>query len=532
MEGYRVLLVDDEEELRAGIRRKIDWDRLGFTLSGEAGNGEDALELAEQLNPDVVLTDIKMPFMDGLELCRRLKEQLPAVRLIVFSGFDDFEYARQAIGMNVFEYLLKPINAAELSQVLARLREDMDAHRAEQQNVQILRQRYEDSLPVLRGLFYSRILDGRLKEGQIAERAARYEISLSGKNWVTARIHVSSLGDDPDDLILLSVQGFCQENFSLAGCDTHWLLYDDDVALLVSFPDDVQIYTLIHELERIRAIAEKVLRLNLTIGIGAPVDALSNLARSARGAEAALDYRMLLGAGRTFYIGDLEPPQTTQLIFGEADERELINVVKLGTPEKVRQFLNTITQRARETTLSQYQCFFLELLTCLIRLARTADISLESVFGPGFSGAVQLTDFSSPAELGLWVEQRCLLLQGVFNQRRTDTTLRAVDKARTFIAEHYMDGELSVETLCDHLHLSPAYFSTLFKRETGMSFIAYLTNVRMEAAASLLRDTEEKTYLIAQQTGYLDPNYFSYVFKRQYGISPSKYRTEHRQALQ
>ena len=108
MESYRVLLVDDEEELRAGIRRKIDWESLGFHLCGEAENGQDALELAEQLNPDVVLTDIKMPFMDGLELCRQLKEQLPAIRLIIFSGFDEFEYARQAIGMNVFEYLLKP----------------------------------------------------------------------------------------------------------------------------------------------------------------------------------------------------------------------------------------------------------------------------------------------------------------------------------------------------------------------------------------------------------------------------------------
>lgn len=532
MEAYRVLLVDDEEELRAGIRRKIDWDSLGFSLCGEAGNGQDALELAEHLNPDVVLTDIKMPFMDGLELCRRLKEQLPAVRLIVFSGFDDFEYARQAIGMNVFEYLLKPINALELSQVLARLHADMDTQRAEQQDVQALRQRYEDSLPLLRGLFYARVLDGQLKPSQISERAARYEISLNGDSWVTARIHVSALGDDPDELILLSVQGFFQENFSLSCCDSRWLLYDDDLALLASFPGTVQIYSLIHELERVRAMAEKVLRLKLTVGIGAPVNDFSQLMRSAQGASSALDYRMLLGTGRTLYIGDLEPRQTGQLTFGESDERELINAVKLGTPDTVRQFLGDIIQSARETTLSQYQCFFLELLTCLIKLARAADIPIDSVFGPGFSGAVQLTDFSSPEELGHWVEERCLRLQTVFGQRRTDTTLRAVDKARTFIAQHYTDTELSVEMLCDHLHLSPAYFSTLFKRETGMSFTAYVTNVRMDAAAELLRNTDEKTYLIAQQIGYLDPNYFSYVFKRQYGTSPSKYRAEHRQSTQ
>ena len=112
-----------------------------------------------------------------------LKGTAPAVRLIVFSGFDDFEYARQAIGMNVFEYLLKPINALELSRVLARLHADMDTQRAEQQDVQALRQRYEDSLPLLRGLFYARVLDGQLKPSQISERAAGYEISLNGDSW-------------------------------------------------------------------------------------------------------------------------------------------------------------------------------------------------------------------------------------------------------------------------------------------------------------------------------------------------------------
>ena len=173
MEEYRVLLADDEEEIRTGISRKIDWAALGFSLVGEAGNGEEALELAEQLRPDVVLTDIKMPFLDGLELCRRLRQSLPAAKLVVFSGFDDFEYARQAVSMGVSEYILKPINAPELMEVLNKLREQLDRQRLERRDMETLRRRYEESLPILRELFYTRLLSGQLPADQVRDRAAR-----------------------------------------------------------------------------------------------------------------------------------------------------------------------------------------------------------------------------------------------------------------------------------------------------------------------------------------------------------------------
>ena len=525
MDKYRILLVDDEEELRAGIRTRIDWNALGFELAGEAANGRDALELAEQLRPDVVLTDIKMPFMDGLTLCRQLKQQLPAVRLVIFSGFDDFDYARQAIGMNVFEYLLKPITSEDLSGVLVRLRKTMEEERIRQQDMEKLRRSYEENLPVLRGQFYTRLLSGQLKANQIMERAARYEIEFSGKSWVAAEIHVSNLGEDPDDLILLSLKNFFEENASLSDCQFHWTLYDDDLAVIAAFEEYPRVYGLIGELERVRALGEPLLGLQLTIGVGLGVKQPAQLAQSIHGAKSALEYRVILGPGRTLYIGDLEPRSTNTLPFDETAERELVNAVKLGTPEQVRAFTEGwLRQAQNETSLSQMQCFFLELVACLMRLAREAEIPQEEVFGPGFTGAVQISDFGGPQQLGSWVEERCLHLQELLRRQRSYTTARTVDKAREFIGENYADCNLSVEMLCEHLHLSPAYFSTMFKRETGMSFTAYVTQVRMEAAVELLRSSEEKTYLIAQQTGYLDPNYFSYVFKRYFGTSPSKYR--------
>ncbi len=234
MEEYRVLLADDEEEIRSGISRKIDWASLGFALVGEAGNGEEALELAEQLRPDVVLTDIKMPFLDGLELCRRLRVSLPGARLVVFSGFDDFEYARQAVGMGVSEYILKPINAPELRQVLEKLRDQLDRQRLERRDMETLRRRYEESLPVLRELFYTRLLSGQIRPEQVQDRAARYEIDLPQGLWTAALVHVDGLGDEGerDELLLLSVQSFLEKHFALEGCAARVVLYGDMAALL------------------------------------------------------------------------------------------------------------------------------------------------------------------------------------------------------------------------------------------------------------------------------------------------------------
>ena len=528
MEEYRVLLADDEEEIRVGISRKIDWTALGFALVGEAGNGEEALELAEQLHPDVVLTDIKMPFMDGLELCRRLRQTLPGARLVVFSGFDDFEYARQAVSMGVSEYILKPINAPELIQVLDKLREQLEAQRLERRDMETLRRRYEESLPVLRELFYTRLLSGQIRPDQIQDRAARYEIELPEGLWTAALVHVDGPGDEGerDELLLLSVQSFLEQHFALEGCSARVVLYGDMAALLLHLDREDRLYPLLEELERLSRLSQSYLGLRLTTGVGLVCRGAEELDRSAAGARSALDYRVLAGGGRVIYIGDLEPQSTAELSFEEEDQRLLANAVKLGTPEQARQAADRLMERLRQTGLSLSQChlFLLEVVTCLVRLTRSGGVAVEEVFGANFTGAVSLSDFSSLEELGDWLGERCLKLHDLLGRQRTDSAWRLVEQAKEYIAGHYRDEGLSVETLCSHIHLSPTYFSTLFKREVGMSFTAYVTQVRMDEAVRLLRDTDEKTYRIAEQTGYSDPNYFSYVFKRQFGLSPSKYR--------
>lgn len=527
MGPYKVLLADDEEDIRVGISKKMDWASLGFVLVGQAENGREALELAEQLQPDLVLTDIKMPFMDGLELCSILTRRLPASKFVVFSGFDDFDYARQAIGMNVSEYILKPINAAELTAVLRKLRERLDRERTERQDVENLRRLYDESLPTLRNLFLSRLMDGQIDRDRVSELASRHQVCLEGGAFAAAIIHIDG-HKDRRELLSLSVQKLFEENFSAQGCVCRPFLYNGSVALLAAMEDGSRIYGVIDAADRVCSLAESYLGLRLTVGVGLPLEDPGDLPRSAEGARNALEYRGLVGKGRTIFIGDLEPSGRLYLSFDENDERELVNAVKLCGEEEVREAVDRLVDKLEASGLpmSQLHLFFLELFTCLLRLSRGSGLDLDEVFGPGFMGTVQAMDFNSPQELGAWCRDRCLRIWELIRSQRTDSAWRAIERAKDYIAGHFSDSDLSVETLCRYLHLSPAYFSTLFKRETGMSFTAYVTEVRMNEAAALLRGTEEKTYIIAEKTGYPDPNYFSYVFKKRFGVSPTKYRAE------
>ena len=164
---YGIMLVDDEEEVRKAIIRKMDWEQLGFYVAGDAENGQDALEKVEILEPDVVMTDIRMPYMDGLTLAARIREKYPSTKILIFSGYDDFEYAKQAIKLGVTEYILKPVNGQELARILKKVRVSLDQEISQRRDIDALRESYLGSLPILRELFLNDLVRQRADRASI-----------------------------------------------------------------------------------------------------------------------------------------------------------------------------------------------------------------------------------------------------------------------------------------------------------------------------------------------------------------------------
>lgn len=193
MSQYSVMLVDDEEEVRQAIIKKLNWEEAGFQVIAYAENGEEALELAENLRPDVIMTDIHMPFMDGLTMCRKLKSIAKNTKIIIFSGYDEFEYAREAIQLEVEEYILKPIDAVKLKQVFERIKKSLDEEIEEKRNVERLKNYYYESLPVMKEQFMGSLLEGTLEENKIEELKNLYDNELDANYYAVAVIRSETL---------------------------------------------------------------------------------------------------------------------------------------------------------------------------------------------------------------------------------------------------------------------------------------------------------------------------------------------------
>lgn len=550
MSLYRIILVDDEEEVRKGIIRKIDWENLGFQVVGDAENGEDALEKIEQLEPDVVMTDIRMPYMDGLTLCSRIRQKYPSIKILIFSGFDDFEYAQTAIKLNVTEYILKPVNVEELTEILNRVRDNLDEEIEQRRNVSLLRESYRSSLPILRELYLNDLVRGGADTSMLEQKLQEYEVDILGaRKWLAVVIDVEleeaehgwetgSAADSPDsqtplrqekELIPISVRKLFEDNLK-DYCRFTIFNSTAGITMILAVDDSNSQTGLIDLLGDICKETKRILEVSVTIGIGHNCTALEQIGRSYQSAVDALGYKAIVGTGKPIYINDVEPVSRGKLQLESKDESELIAAIKFGPRENIETVVQTLTGRMGDAKVHvrQQQVYMMGMINCMTRLMQQYDLNLGEMFGSEDNYMELITSVQRRDDFAVWLVQVACRMHEAMNQERDNTTKKVILDAKQYIQDHYQDPDLSVEMMCRQIHMSPAYFSTLFKKETGQTYIAYLTEVRLDHAVELLNTTEDKTYVIAQKVGYQEQNYFSYVFKKQFGVSPTKYRSASR----
>jgi len=527
MNEYSVLIVDDEEEVANAIIAKIDWKSMGFSLPVYAANGLDALDRAEENQPDVVMTDIKMPYMDGLELSRHLKKQYPNIRIVFFSGFDEFEYVKEAIHVQAEEYILKPVDADELKAIFLKIKDSLDKELEAKQNAKLLETYYQESLPVLQENFYSSLVEGKIEDQDIEKNIQDYQIDLHGPYYCIAVIHTSSK-HVPEGistmLLAVAVRRLAEERLDQKW-ETKFFSNLGNTVALAQLSDEQQVQKLTDDLDAFCRLAKTVCKAVVTVGVGQICSRLSEIDNSYTGARNALSYRVLYGTGKAINITEIAPQESAEPHRNEQDQlQHVFKVTRINDAESLKHAVHDYISNVVSTysNIQEYHIFVMGLVSELSQFAKNNQLDLEQTFQSN-EDILMTVQRMEKDELEKWLFEICLRMQAMMKETRKSTTKTFVTKAQDYVYENYSDIDLNVEKVCEYLEVSSAYFSTVFKKETGKTFTNFLTDIRMSKAVDLL-DKDEKTYEVAQKVGYSDPNYFSYVFKKQFGISPSKYK--------
>ena len=392
MDLYKIMLVDDEEEVRTSIIKKINWEANGFEVVGDAENGRDALEKIEILEPNVIITDIRMPYMDGLALAESLRQKFPSIKVIIFSGFDDFSYAKEAIRLGVAEYILKPVNVDELTEILKRVRAKLDEEIESARDIDILRESYRMSLPVLREQFLNKLIikRGLFDEPSIDGHLAEYGMNIGNANkWVVCAVNIELENANirgellkEKELIPIYVKKFIEEKLSPYYRNVVFdSVQDAEPVIIVAIDDDNSQTALTDVMRDVCKTAKRVLGVGITVGIGRSSQTLSDISASYKTAIDAVGYKKIVGTENVVYIHDVEPVSTGVLRFEEKEEEELVSAIKFGGEERIAEVVTGLADKLDEVKVHsrQYQAYMLRILTCIMDLMQQYEISLAGL---------------------------------------------------------------------------------------------------------------------------------------------------------
>ncbi len=536
---YKLLVVDDEEEVRQGLILKMEWHKYNCEVIGEAQNGMEALDMIEENVPDIIITDISMPLMNGLELSEHIQLNYPTVKTIILTGFDDFNYAQQAIKFGVEDYVLKPVLPKDIDDLMKKVKNKLDYEIEQKENIIKLKEHFNESLPIIREKFLSMLIEGYNDDNKVRSKIAFFSLNLVGDCFVVAATNIdNSNGDDKifdnndTELMRYAVMNIAKEitdKYHMGEA----LFHHGEMVFIFSINgnanqscDKDTIYRKIYSiLEEIRQNVEKYLKLTVTIGVGNVIKTLDRLKESYKSALSALEYKLVMGTSKIIFIEDLEPKKKEVIAFDELKESQLISAIKFGTENEinkvVEQLFNNLT--GTQAAIKEYQLYFIEIVAAISKICRDFDIDTGEILGVKTNLYVEILEFNSFDKLKAWVSEICIKLMKFMSATRQNSTQLLLKKAKDYVLGNYGDETLSIQKVADYLYISSSYLSMIFKKETGDTFLKYLVRVRLNIAIELLKGPY-KTAEIAERVGYPDISYFSYFFKKNYGISPREFR--------
>lgn len=538
MNEIKVFLVEDEMVIRRGIKNSIDWEKEGYIFCGEASDGELAYPMIIKEKPDILITDIRMPFMDGLELCKLVKKELPNIKILILSGYDEFDYAKEAIRLGVTEYLLKPISSGKLLEALNGVSESIRREKEDKDLVRKYMEEMRENTEHEKQKFFEQMIAGNLSMADALETGKKYEMNLSAGMYNLLLFRFTLGKENRKSGELLGEAEYAIEKL------TERLEYVFEFqrgvegwAFLLMADNEEQMSERVKELSK---DLEEIMKNYSTIayfgGIGQPVARLRELEESFREAERALAARFTMELNRIISVEDIRMAQNV-------DTLDDIEITSFGEIEKTRTMLEKFLNNGAEDEIDEFVDVYINelpeenLKSVLMRQYIIMDAyivmmsfceKIEGIEGEMQAQSEELKNsmktIQTLEEIKNYIR---MLLKKIIGVRDTISGRRysdIIEIAKDQIRKTYMSDEISLNTIAAEVGMSPSYFSSIFSKEMGKTFVECLTEIRMDRAKELLMCSSMKTSEIGYEVGYKDPHYFSYIFKKTQNCTPKEFR--------
>jgi len=527
----KIVIVEDEDVIRDGLINYMDWNSIGYEFAGEASNGRQAIEVINRVNPDVLLTDIRMPFIDGLTLVEEVKKDHPDLYYIILSGHDEFEYARRALKAGVYEFLLKPIHIPHLKEILSKLKIAYEKRQSTRDELQKLKELERESKLQLKKKILGDILVDNVPVDEQSDFFTLLGNEFKESYFVVGVVEMQNLvmrTIESDYLELTEIDrefGVRIESF-IENIDNSFLFKSSNCERIICLvAANSQILTSIIQQISINANNKQDELVSIVLFFGNIHKGLEGLIQSHMEGRTAWEKMNTKTWTNVLYPvnQDIDP-----INFTDFDTSTLIAEVKSGTKEgidvELQLFENTL--KIKGMTSHMFVIMIISnIFFQIIKLPEGMEEFPKERMENTTSYYQKIINQKDITGIFYYLKKVCYSINDIFAEVYSGKFGVVLKRAIEYINENYQKENLMLKDVAGYAYVSSSYLSIILKKEMGITFIEYLTKVRMEHAKKLLDETQMKHYEIAEACGYSNPTYFSSIFKKIYGVSPSTYLT-------
>lgn len=529
-----VVVVDDEPLEINLIKKCIDWKIFNMEIVGEAQNAISGLELVEKLSPDILFTDINMPIIDGIKFSEMVMQKRFKTKIVILSGYDDFKYAQKGIKIGVSDFLLKPINNDEVFKTASKLKSIIDYERESSNEYDLLKRQLSDNLPYIKEKFLVELLSGNFENEKIINKALFLGLRSKYQSVQVAAIEInsSSIDDDNADTGIyfirnIKIMNMIKEFFS--GNEFIYIFYDTlNRIIILNNNENIDI------LEKCETLKTKIVdntKYSVSIGLGGIKRHISEIHTSYKEALDALKYRVTVGNNVVILYDRINMSNNNNNKHDVNELNEKMSFyIKSGLYDKavflVDKYFENVDLKCKNN-LKDIRIIAMNIISINFKTLIGIGINnTDEIYNSQIASFNQILLLDTLPDIIKFLHEILFKSIKIVNDQQTSKIDDVIIKAKKYIDDNLQNNELSLSLIAKHLYLNPSYLSRMFKKEIGISFIEYLTKVRMEKAIELLKGGDMKAFEIADSIGISDSNYFSTCFKKYTGLSISEYKKD------